>query len=1064
MMKRKGGPTGDGGKGGGRRRGLFRRTVSRKWVTRYFILHRDGRLVYYKDRPSLNIINGSASVSSSDDKNCTIFCRNVTECDIEQVTPSNIEHDSTNHVANSLYVTNKSTGAKTLLVANGPDEYTRWIVSFRKLKASISKAAEEVAMAVKGHSAANASATTAAAIDNGGEENATVKSDEAVSVAKAVGENNSSVAGATLVAASVAKKEAETETKKLEEERRLEKDASATIAAAIDNGGENNDTAKSDKAVSVAAAVGENTSSGAGAAALAAAAVAKKEAGRAAEKLEEERRLEKERLAASAAADQSAHEEWEESRGTLENERLATLAAAAAAEQAAQEKWEEEEKRRLERDRLAAAAAAEQAALEEEENRLWNEKLAAAAAAVERLSASASAAGERQRVDELERVKGERLAREEQESIVTVKEKEEKERQRRQREEEETDNARLLEEEAKTAAAAAKAASERARSPEKEKEHKGQSEKEMPKIESSESTPPPQSNEPKIAAAEEILSVESLKDSRRKELQKVMRDRSLEKEERKSKMDEIKERFDRLIEEAEALEEAEECDIGDIVIMESDDQDTGEGTDDNTRMDNVKQEETSNEGEVASIEKILNDSGEPTGHGDRMHWVHTGKDGKKLVEKAAAVEEQQGCYEKAIANQAVITDMIDDFAKMTEFEISMAAKVFACGCTFDELKKSLVGDSAKKVLFGILVTSLREMTNDYSEPDATEEKDEKSSLAAFSLEYEGGNADSMEVKKFKGHLDVIGSFCKKNVSFDEIHHVAYSAAGDARSQILEQLGAPESNGERNREGKSPQPTEESNSKFDPSTYSDTDKTAYYRAIEVFGADNVPSGDEILQQLRQPLGFPYNWVLFEPSKKELVVKDAGSGGVMELTKLLQEEKYDDCVLFGFVRLSFSADEIGRRQFWVGLEWKGENCFGVKAMRKFRECCGPMTRMVGDRSFTLSNVAASEMRLELFVENVKRNCQVNDFKVTVETMKNAHVEEQNEIKEYWKKYEDERDAEAETKRKAEEKRLRSRREKIESVRDSHRSRWSKMGVTELLGDLGKDDVCGWVLMEF
>mmetsp|Transcript_24698 Transcript_24698/g.44500 ORF Transcript_24698/g.44500 Transcript_24698/m.44500 type:complete len:170 (+) Transcript_24698:88-597(+) len=151
MMKRKGGPTGDGGKGGGRRRGLFRRTVSRKWVTRYFILHRDGRLVYYKDRPSLNIINGSASVSSSDDKNCTIFCRNVTECDIEQVTPSNIEHDPTNHVANSLYVTNKSTGAKTLLVANGPDDYKRWIVTFRKLKALISKAAEEVALAVSGH-------------------------------------------------------------------------------------------------------------------------------------------------------------------------------------------------------------------------------------------------------------------------------------------------------------------------------------------------------------------------------------------------------------------------------------------------------------------------------------------------------------------------------------------------------------------------------------------------------------------------------------------------------------------------------------------------------------------------------------------------------------------------------------------------------------------------------------------------------------------------------------------------------------------------------------------------
>lgn len=50
--------------------------------------------------------------------------------------------------------------------------------------------------------------------------------------------------------------------------------------------------------------------------------------------------------------------------------------------------------------------------------------------------------------------------------------------------------------------------------------------------------------------------IKSLEDSRRKELQKLMRDRSLEKDERKRLMDEVKERYTKLVKEAEANEAA----------------------------------------------------------------------------------------------------------------------------------------------------------------------------------------------------------------------------------------------------------------------------------------------------------------------------------------------------------------------------------------------------------------------------------------------------------------------------------------------------------------------------
>ena len=43
---------------------------------------------------------------------------------------------------------------------------------------------------------------------------------------------------------------------------------------------------------------------------------------------------------------------------------------------------------------------------------------------------------------------------------------------------------------------------------------------------------------------------------------------------------------------------------------------------------------------------------------------------------------------------------------------------------------------------------------------------------------------------------------------------------------------------------------------------------------------------------------------------------------------------------------------------------------------------MAKLIGDRSFVLSNMTASEMTPEMVVERVKRSCDVKDFDVTVE----------------------------------------------------------------------------------
>lgn len=294
----------------------------------------------------------------------------------------------------------------------------------------------------------------------------------------------------------------------------------------------------------------------------------------------------------------------------------------------------------------------------------------------------------------------------------------------------------------------------------------------------------------------------------------------------------------------------------------------------------------------------------------------------------------------------------------------------------------------------------------------------------------------------------------------------------ARALILRLLGAPESNDEEGEIDYADGHEESSvgildrhknmrSSDLHKIAMSSTGKTAYKHMLANPGSTFIPNGVDILNIVREPLGTPYNWVLFGPSNNTLTVEDAGSGGVIEMTTVLQE-CYNDRVLYGLSRISFMGAQFGRRQFWCGLEWKGEDCSSVKMMRQFRECHDPMSKMIGDRSLTLSNISASEMTPELVVERVKRSCNVTDFDLTVDAMQNAHDEEQKAIKIYWDKLKDE-----EIKREQEKiAKLEYRKEKLASrmeLRDQRRGEWSHMSATELLEAFGRDDISGWVLFE-
>jgi len=94
--------------------------ITLKWVTRYFILYNDGKLVYFRDNdPKENLV-----------------CANVARCKIERVRKSADVSGMVDSVNNSFYITipesKEGNQKRILVVTNGPDDFKRWVRSFKK--------------------------------------------------------------------------------------------------------------------------------------------------------------------------------------------------------------------------------------------------------------------------------------------------------------------------------------------------------------------------------------------------------------------------------------------------------------------------------------------------------------------------------------------------------------------------------------------------------------------------------------------------------------------------------------------------------------------------------------------------------------------------------------------------------------------------------------------------------------------------------------------------------------------------------------------------------------------
>lgn len=435
---------------------------------------------------------------------------------------------------------------------------------------------------------------------------------------------------------------------------------------------------------------------------------------------------------------------------------------------------------------------------------------------------------------------------------------------------------------------------------------------------------------------------------------------------------------------------------------------------------------------------------------------------------AKAEEERKEAEKKIAANKVRAAEVREQETKTAAEKI----KVFAYGDLYDEMVDAL---DMNKVLFGIITTSVEEMLDDEAYL-RTDSKEHHSELTPISIQYSGPNAHYTEVNNYKNHLHEIGSFCKRFCNVDRLNPIVYGNKIETRNRILTLLG------EAHQDEVYPLVTPDSpKSKFSQKaaqfrsmrSVADTgDLTAYKHALNIQGADGVPNGPELLKIVREPLGAPYNWVLFKASKEELIVEDGGSGGVMELAKVVHRD-YNDKVLFGLARVSFAGD-LGLRQFWCALEWKGENASGVKALKSYREALAPMADRIGDRSFTLSNSSAMDLSPQIVVDFVKKSCNVGFLDVTVQALKNAHEMEQKAIEEYWDKLEakdkakkDARNAEK-LKREEEEREARlkirtSKLAKTKGLREARKKKWSEMNAPELLEDLGKGNLSGWVLLQ-
>eukprot|EP00986_Skeletonema_menzelii_P002757 scaffold790_cov149-Skeletonema_menzelii.AAC.2 len=448
-------------------------------------------------------------------------------------------------------------------------------------------------------------------------------------------------------------------------------------------------------------------------------------------------------------------------------------------------------------------------------------------------------------------------------------------------------------------------------------------------------------------------------------------------------------------------------------------------------------------------------------------------------EVASAVEEADETAAKEEAPAEVIEkhqdEDVDDTVTANEAcqfnekeNFADKIKVFKYGDHYDDMTEALDGD---KVLFGIITTSVEELLDDEAYVE-TEPKPNHSELTPILIQYTGS-----EVDYFKNNEHEIKSLCDRFCSDEGLISVVYSSKVETRNRILSLMG------EAHQDEVSPVVTPDSPSKVPQKAAQlrtmrvvDTGGlTAYKHALNVQGADVVPDGPALLRIVREPMGTPYNWVLFKPSKEELLIEDGGSGGVMELAEVVHRD-YNDQVLFGLARVSFAGD-FGLRQFWCALEWKGENASGVKALRAYNDCLAPMADLIGDRSFTLSNSSAMDLSPQIVVDFVKKSCNVEflglGLDMTVQALERAHEKEQKAIEEYWDKLEAKekakQDAIAEKLKREEEERearLKIRTNKLaeaKDIREKRKNRWSKMNTPDLLEDLGKLDLSGWVLLQ-
>ncbi len=391
-------------------------------------------------------------------------------------------------------------------------------------------------------------------------------------------------------------------------------------------------------------------------------------------------------------------------------------------------------------------------------------------------------------------------------------------------------------------------------------------------------------------------------------------------------------------------------------------------------------------------------------------------------------------------------------------------KVFAFGDFYDEMVEALDED---KALFGIITTSVEDLLDDEAYV-RTESKRQHSELAPISIQYVGPNE---EVGNYNNRLHEIESFCERHCSDDKLISVVYSDKNNTRNHILTRLGqAHQDEVDPIMTPVSPSSVSQKAAEVRTMRLADTGGlTAYKHALNVQGADGVPDGNALLKIVRDPRGTPYNWVLFKSSKDELIIEDGGSGGIMELANVVHRD-YNDRVLFGLARVSFAGD-LGLRHFYCALEWKGENVSGVKALKSYNDSLAPMADRIGDRTFTLSNSSATDLSPQIVVDFVKKSCNVE---FTVQALEHAHEKEQKAIEEYWDKLEAKEKAKqdainAEKLKREEEKRearLQTRTSKLadtKGVREKRKKKWSKLNAPDLLEDLGKDHLSGWVLLQ-